>query len=616
MENTVILYDVKAEHWLEYTRPVEVVSTHEIGEVLPGIRHLEARVDREGLFAAGFIGYEAAPAFDPCLPAKEKQGLPLIWFGLFEEARIIDLPPMESPYCGESLDWTASVTKDAYNRALDGVKECIQRGDTYQVNYTLRLSSPFTSDPFDFFLGLMGNHRREYAAFVDTGEYAICSISPELFFRLDGTHLVSKPMKGTAARGMTLEQDREQKAWLKNSIKNRAENVMIVDMIRNDMGRIAETGTVAVPSLFSVERYPTVLQMTSTVTSKVSASFCDILSALFPCSSITGAPKRRTMEIIEELETTPRGIYTGSIGYLSPGRKSQFNVAIRTVMIDKDQQRAEYGVGGGIVWDSDTREEYEECRIKARVLTRPQKKFSLLETLLFHPGEGYFLYEDHLDRMAGSAIYFDFDFSREEIEEKLLAVAATLRDDGKRVAAGGMPRGAGISRGLSHAAENKGPGYKVRLLLEQGGGITCEAESLPEPSGAKPVMLKIAGSPVNSANPFLHHKTTRREIYTEAKASRPLCDDVVLYNERGEVTETTIANIVVKIGEKLYTPPVTSGLLGGVFRGNLLEKGEVEERVVDLETLCRCDGIFLVNSVRKWRKAVIDLSDVTVSLNN
>ena len=290
----------------------------------------------------------------------------------------------------------------------------------------MRLNSEFSGGEWDFFLNL-AQTQNKYAAYIDTGRYVICSASPELFFKLDGNKIYSHPMKGTAKRGRTTLEDKEQAEWLHNSLKNRAENVMIVDMIRNDLGRIAEIGSVQVPELFTIEKYPTLFQMTSTVQAKTNASLDEIFSALFPCASITGAPKVSTMNIIAELETTPRKIYTGSIGYISPNRKAQFNVAIRTALIDRENKTAEYGVGGGIVWDSTSADEYSEALLKARVLTERPRTFDLIETLLWTPEDGYFLREKHIARMQDSAEYFGFPFSREEFEHQLDQLAEAFQ---------------------------------------------------------------------------------------------------------------------------------------------------------------------------------------------
>ncbi|MDP5016693.1 MAG: chorismate-binding protein, partial [Dolichospermum sp.] len=378
---------------------------------------------------------------------------------------------------------------------------------------------------WELFLKLVQAQKADYGAYVDIDNFAICSASPELFFRLDDNQLTSLPMKGTAARGLTLVTDNDIANQLHLSEKNRAENVMIVDMIRNDMGRVANINTVKVPSLFNVEKYPTVWQMTSTVTATTTASISEIMGALFPCASITGAPKTRTMQIIRELENTPRRIYTGCIGFISPQRQAQFNVAIRTVLIDQENNQAEYGVGGGIVWDSVSSDEYQECQIKAQVLTLNQPDFSLLETILWQPDDGYFILDYHLQRLQDSAIYFDFHIDINSIIAQLHQLTESFLNQD----------------------------YKIRLLLDSDGEIVCQTIALSAVNNQKMIKLGLCSTPVDSSNIFLYHKTTNRQVYEIAKAAFPDCDDVLLWNERGEITETCIGNIVVDLNGELFT---------------------------------------------------------------
>ena len=446
----------------------------------------------------------------------------------------------------------------------------------------MRLRAPFSGDPWSYFIELARAQDASYSAFVNTKEWIICSASPELFCQLNGEALISRPMKGTAPRGLMLHDDREQAEWLHHSEKNRAENVMIVDMVRNDMGRIAHTGSVHVSSLYEVEKYPTVWQMTSTVRATTEAGLCAIMQALFPPASITGAPKPRTMQIIAELEQTPRRIYTGTVGFWMPDRTAQFNVAIRTVLIDKATDEAEYGVGGGIVWDSIDQMEFEECRTKARILTQRVPDFSLLETILWTPEQGYFLLPYHLARLADSAAYFSYAADMDAIRNKLDSLARTL------------PKTA----------------HKVRLLVARDGGITLQSEALAEALGDAAAVSQrccLAPAPIDSSNPSLYHKTTNREVYDQALAASPGHNDVILWNEKGEITESCIANILVELDGELYTPPIRCGLLPGTYRAYLLEQGKVRERVISTEDLTRSPHIYLVSSVRKERKVVVDV---------
>ena len=386
----VVLQDGQRRRWLCFGEPIRVLKAKSTDQVLAALHEAEQAVEAEGLYAAGFVAYEAAPGFDPALRAqrvREQLDIPLLWLGLFHEPEVwSDLP--DAALAHTPGPWEPAIDRATYRQAVAAIKEQIAAGYTYQINYTFPLVADFKGEPWPLFIQLAAAQRGRYAAYVDTGRHVVCSASPELFFqRADGV-LTSRPMKGTAPRGRTLTEDEAQRAWLFASEKNRAENVMIVDMIRNDMGRVAEVGSVRVPELFEVERYPTVLQMTSTVTSRTNASFADIFKALFPCASITGAPKVSAMGIIADLEPAGRGVYTGAIGYLAPGGRAQFNVAIRTVVVDRQTGRATYGVGSGVVWDSDADEEYDECLLKARVLAAKRPDFELLETMLWLPDDG------------------------------------------------------------------------------------------------------------------------------------------------------------------------------------------------------------------------------------
>lgn len=575
--NEVLLKD--KGQWALFSQPQRIITALKLDEIIPALHEIEKLVKNNNWYAAGFLSYESASAFDKALittrPSTDpaQNGFPLLWFGLYPAPRIITLPKPDS--VKPDLSWIPTTDRDTYNAAIDRVKTYIADGRTYQVNYTMRLQADFNNDPWNFFLHL-AQFQNSHAAYIDTGQYTIASASPELFFHLDGDIITSRPMKGTMPRGRTTYEDQKQAQSLKDSEKNRAENVMIVDMVRNDLGRIARIGSVHVPELFTVEKYPTLWQMTSTIQAKTDASLTEIFTALFPCASITGAPKVSTMKIISELETTPRRIYTGSIGYIAPNRKATFNVAIRTALIDKEAQIAEYGIGGGIVWDSTSTDEYAEALLKARVLTEDTPKFSLLETMLWTPEDGFFLRDKHIARLLDSAEYFDFIATREQIEEYLHQISCQFTSSNR-----------------------------VRLLLEDNGNLNSDTKPLHY-SDEHPIMTAcLAKEPVHSGNVFLFHKTTHRDVYDSARKDFSEYDDVLLHNERGELTEFTIGNLVVEIENKLYTPPVSCGLLAGTFRAHLLETNRVKERVVRVEELNSCTKLFLVNSVRKWQKIEI-----------
>jgi para-aminobenzoate synthetase / 4-amino-4-deoxychorismate lyase len=584
LSNTALIRDPDLGRWLLFRDPLKILKANTVQEVGPTIHRLEQALKQPGISAAGYIAYEAAPGFDPALKTRALRSMPLIWFGLYPEPQVLSDLPISPAGVDQKpfLTWDPSTTVAEYDRSIAQIKEYIARGATYQVNFTYRLSTIFEREPFPFFLELVRAQNAPYAAFLDTDQFTICSASPELFFRLEGNLLLSRPMKGTTSRGRTLEEDQERYAWLQNSLKDRAENVMIVDMVRNDIGRIAEIGSVQVPELFAIEKYPTVWQMVSTVSGETNAGFGEIFSALFPPASITGAPKVRTMSIISELEVSPRGVYTGCIGFICPERRAQFNVAIRTVVIDKKTENATYGVGGGITWDSVDTAEYEECRAKAKILNVRIPGFQLLESFRWSPGEGYFLLELHLRRLADSAAYFSYPLNLETIRQKLIDQAAGFDANPK----------------------------KVRLLIDSRGFLTLQAEPLYPFGQAGILPALVSPLPIDSTDPFLYHKTTHRSVYDHAKQAAlseiaGAWEDIILWNERGELTESCTANIMVELDGVCYTPLVSCGLLAGTYRTWLLEQGKVKERILKVADLHRDHRLFLINSVRPPRQVLV-----------
>ncbi len=395
---------------------------------------------RAGSHVAVMLSYEAAPAFDSVLVAHEPSEFPLAWAAVFEDVGGGGKPPFPTcnnpgvtshssesgrEACPRRVDWSPRVERDEYDRAVARIRELIAAGDTYQVNYSFPLTSSFTGDAYELYLKLNLAQGAPYSAYLDLGRFKVLCLSPELFFERRGNHVVTRPMKGTVKRGRWLEEDRELAQWLAASVKDRAENVMIVDLLRNDLGKVSVPGSVRVSSLFDLERFETVWQMTSTVEStlKDGTSLVDLMTALFPCGSVTGAPKIRTMQIIRELERFPRGAYTGAIGFLKPGGDCIFNVAIRTVVIDTETNVATFGVGGGVTIDSTAEREYEECLVKSRFLYTTPIEFQLFESLLLEDGE-YFLLERHIERLRDSAEFFGFEFREDEIAAALKRVAA------------------------------------------------------------------------------------------------------------------------------------------------------------------------------------------------
>ncbi len=540
------------------------------------------RATAEGYWAAGFVTYDASAGIDRVMSVLPQTRVPLVWFGLYERPVVQPAPQIAGGECRVSA-WQPLVEKATYLQNIHRIKDHIRAGDTYQVNYTFPLRADFEGDPAALFSNLLEAQPGGYAALVEVDEFAAVSVSPELFFRRRGNVLTARPMKGTRPRGRWAEEDMVNASALGESQKDRAENLMIVDMIRNDLGRIAELDSVTVPRLFDVETYRTVLQMTSTVTCSTTTGFSDIMAALFPCASITGAPKVSTMHLIAALEQRPRGLYTGTIGYIAPGGDCQFNVAIRTVQIDRAAGEATYFVGGGIVWDSDAEAEYMECRTKAAVLFEPARTFGLIETMRAEPGLGVLLMERHLRRLQASALHFGFALDVAAITRRLALL--TVRETSR-----------------------------VRLELRVDGSVTLQVTPM-KPATGDVVKLVVADAPVSSSDQFLYHKTTRRSVYDRALATasalhgRGVADDavdaVVLFNEDGYVTETSRANILVKFGESLVTPPRESGLLGGVLREELLARHVVREEPITLEALAHADAVFVASALRGVRRAAL-----------
>lgn len=557
-----------ADQPLLFENPIEIIEAYTLEDVKAGLEKVQ-RAARSGYYAAGYVSYEAAPAFDSAFIVHGDSKMPLLWFGIFKNPS--SSPELSGGQTFKVGDWLPDTTVQQYHSAITDIKSAIEVGDTYQVNYTIRLRSDFEGDDFSFYRQLSKAQSSNYSAYLNTGKYRILSASPELFFHWKDGEITTRPMKGTCKRGRWYEEDEANAQWLYHSEKNRAENVMIVDLLRNDLGATAIPGSVKVPKLFEIEKYPTVLQMTSTITAKTNpeTTLVDVFSALFPCGSITGAPKISTMKIISSLEDSPREVYCGAIGYITPDQEAIFNVPIRTTIIDAETGKMEYSVGGGITWDSEIEDEYEEALTKAMLLTATIPEFDLLESLRLENGK-YGLLDRHLQRLQRSADYFGFDFSDVEIQAKL-AQYAKSRIDGVE---------------------------KVRLVVRKDGVISLDGSPLATFNDSLPICL--ADKPISNQNRFLYHKTTYRKMYEEQRARHPDEFDVLLWNEAGELTEFTIGNLVMEIGSQLYTPPVECGLLPGTMREALLAEGKIKERILTKKDLAKATQIWLINSVRGW----------------
>ena len=552
---------------LTFSDPHKVIIAHTIEEVLPSFQMIQDAID-DGYYAAGFLSYESASAFDPAYRVKEEHSMPLLWFGVFSEPQSMSL---SSSGTYSLTKWKSSVSMEEYSESIMSIKQSIENGDTYQTNYTIRLNSQFHGDDIALFQKLKKAQASNYCAYINTGEHSILSASPELFFHLEGDQVTARPMKGTIERGKSFAEDEANASWLYQSEKNRAENVMIVDLLRNDLGILAKPGTVHVPKLFEIEQYPTVHQMTSTIAAKISENIqlVDIFKALFPCGSITGAPKISTIEIISNLEKSPREVYCGAIGYITPNQEAIFNVPIRTVVVDQKTGKATYGVGGGITWDSTAEGEYHEVLAKASLLEEDRPDFQLLESLLLQDGE-YFLLEEHLTRLKNSAKYFGISVDVENVQ-------ITLHDLAKKNSLGAS---------------------KIRLLSDKNGELTIESQPITQLE--TPLMVTLADEPLDKNNPFLYHKTTNRVIYSHFQKKYSHVFDVLLWNEDGELTEFTNGNIVLEIDGILWTPPINSGLLAGTYRERLIKEETIHEKVLTITDLRKSKKVWFINSVRKW----------------
>lgn len=578
---------------LRLSAPVQIFEAFTPDEVVTTLDAAYAAAVA-GYWVAGFVSYEAAAGLNPRQPLRARAtsdplaGLPLVWFAAFstcdtatiddigdigpDDDRLGDDRPDYDCLDDEMTRWRG-FDQQWHATAVAAVREHIAGGQVYQANLTTRLHSHDHVDAHTLYRRLAAAQRGAYNALIHTGQHTVICASPELFFDWDGDTIRTCPMKGTRKRGKWTDDDQHQALQLQNSPKERAENTMITDLIRNDLARIATIGSVGVTRFLEVQRYPTLWQLTSTVeaTTLADITFSQVFQALFPSGSVTGAPKQAAMGVIAEQETSPRGVYCGAVGYLSPGTRphARFAVAIRTATRDDVSGYTEYGTGGGIVWDSHAASEWKELQAKAAILAGHRAIPPLLETMRYDPGTGVHNIGGHLRRLRDSASYFGIHFHRGAI---VAALRAQLSDCDTAM--------------------------RLRLLLNPDGTVQVELLSLPEPRDV--VLLVIAGKTVYSDDVRLYHKSADRRLYQRIRDSAPAADDAVLVNERGEITETTIANLVVRDGERWYTPPVRSGLLPGVERARLLRTHAISERVITVPQLQAADEIAVISSLRGW----------------
>ena len=546
-----------------FTKPIKELKTRDLDQVEALLKEVET-YQEAGFYAVGYVSYEAAPAFEKKLAVHPAplMGEYLLYFTIHQEVETLPFP---EDYEAVDLpaNWKEEVEAPAYQEAIKTIHHHIRQGDTYQVNYTVQLSQELEADPLAIYNRLVVEQKAHYNAFIQHDDVAILSISPELFFEQDDRLLTTRPMKGTTRRGLTNQADLKEAAWLEADPKNRAENMMIVDLLRNDMNRISEIGSEQVTHLCQVEQYSTVWQMTSTIESHLRAEIdlVQTFRALFPCGSITGAPKISTMEIIQKTEKAPRGVYCGTIGILLPKGKRIFNVAIRTLQMQGDQ--AIYGVGGGITWDSKWEGEYQETKQKSAVLYRQEPHFELLTTGRIHQGELTFL-DKHVTRLREASRYFAYPYD----EPKLLK---ELQEE------------------LAHLESNLD--YRCRVALQKNGTfhlVITELTDLP----ASYLQAQLTEQKLDLATPFTYFKTSQRDHLSQSDHEQ------IFHLPDGTLLETTIGNLVLEIEGQLYTPPAHLPLLDGIYRRHLLETQQVEEKLLTLNDLTDADRIYACNAIR------------------
>ena len=568
------------KNWGMFASPLRILEADCPEMVRQVIAELEKCL-ASGHFAAGFIAYEAAAAFDSALETWPLNGFPYIWFGIYDK-------PPEPFCCPEGIyAWSGALNPELaeaeYAAMLAAVKAEILAGNIYQANYTFRSRGGARFSPERLFLSLYSAHPVPYAAYVNTGKNMMVSLSPELFIEKNGREVLSRPMKGTVSRAENPDDDRQRMQFLASDPKNLAENLMIVDMVRNDLGRICIPGTVRAEPLFDINTYETLHQMTSDVRGELPAniSLWELLSAVFPAASITGAPKVSAMSVIRRHEQSPRKVYTGSIGCFNPQDDCCLNVAIRTLVTDDNS--TELGIGGGIVYDSRIDDEWQEALLKSRFTNLAAPDFRILETMLWVHDKGVWCLAEHLRRAANSQRYFERNWNIGAVE---MAVAEAV---GKCMA-------------------QKFVRARIRLLVESDGTPNVEIYPFDHADSwsAKP-KLKLCSEPTDSSDIFLYHKTDCREFYNRhfSRAKTEGFDEVVFFNERGELTEGAISNIFVRLDGKWYTPPLSCGLLPGIWREKMIAELAAAEIPITQTQLQHAEKIMIGNSLRGGAEAKI-----------
>lgn len=567
-----------------FAKPRQVLSAHHAAEV-PGLLNAVQQAAQQGAWCLGYLRYEAAAAFDAALQTHPASG-PLAWFALYEPPPLwpaLDGKISTTSPSSPDLHWQQTLSRPSFAAAVQQIQQAIAAGEYYQVNYTTQLQAALKQPAqpaaaLALFAALQRAQPGGYALYLDTGVEQILSVSPELFFdwhqQTAGGQILARPMKGTAPRGNTPEQDAAQAAALRASPKERAENVMIVDLLRNDLSRMASPGSVQVPRLFHTEALPSVWQMTSDVQARTRAgtTLAQVFAALFPCGSITGAPKVRAMQAIKQLETTPRGIYCGALGLVRPdgagGIRATFNVPIRTVVLQG--QHAYCGIGSGITASAQAGAEWQEWRYKRTFVEQASMAFDLLETLALEQGQWRHGHA-HLARLHGAAQYFSYPWDATQVQQCLNDLAQT------------HPTGR----------------WRVRVLLNAQGQASAQAFPL-EPTPAK-VQLQLASQHLPEADsPFVRYKTTRRGHYDAFAPTVAGIYDTILYNEAEQITECTRGNLAMLLDGEWVTPALDCGLLPGVGRAVALRDGRLREAVVRRQDVPRIQAWAFLNSLRGW----------------
>jgi para-aminobenzoate synthetase/4-amino-4-deoxychorismate lyase len=562
--------------------PVEVIEAWSLAEVLPAIERVQAQA-ASGHWCVGGLTYEAAPAFDASLPVHAPApGWPLLWFGVYEVPLASPIPLSET---WGTAHWTMPETRAHYLVQVERAQQAMAAGDGYQINLTTALTGTLTGEASAWMRALRAQQPEGYLLWLDGGNRHVLSASPELFFDWQpealGGRLQCRPMKGTAGREGDPALDAAARERLLVSAKERAENVMIVDLLRNDLNRIAQPGSVRVDRLMEAEAWPSVWQMTSSLSAQARAgtTLTEVFRALFPCGSITGAPKRQAMRWIQRLESGARGMYCGALGVVRPGGHATFNVPIRTLTLQhtapKEGWQARYGVGSGLTVYADPASEWDELMTKSHLLHRVSEPFSLLETIRLEGGT-HWLLKRHLQRLQDSARHFGYPFDRSALEERLAGLASA------------HPRGL----------------WRVRLTLSAQGEI--DAQAFPMTETAQPVRVALAPEPLptgGALQEFIRYKTTRRAHYDALAPHDPGVFDHLLFNERGEITEFTRGNVALLLDGAWLTPALSSGLLGGTYRAELLAEGRLSETVLTAHDLARAEGLAFFNGLRGWLTA-------------